>query len=165
MNKDIDRVVKDLEETKKYFKSSTYKSMIGRDIVKAIYSRTKSGIGVASDSKLPENTIETKLLPLDPKTIKARQKHRGTRGELFSPKRSNLTMTGLLLKSITFSLTAVGVKISIQNKNYKTGETTQNVAEYVRKARPFFALSSKQFNVLIERLNRDFRDKFRRLLK
>lgn len=185
MNSDINRVVKDLEETKRYFSSSEYKKMIGKDIVKAIYSRTKSGVGVSSDSRNPVLTGETKLKALSQDYIEQRKKT-PKKGELFAPSRSNLTRTGLLLSAISFFTNSTSIVVYIGKKEYpkrrsfgvfgiklftinKGGSSksisTQDVAEYVRKDRPFFALSSKQFGVLIERLNRDFRDRFRRLLK
>lgn len=70
-------------------------------------------------------------------------------GEFGAPERSNLTLTGQLLNSITEATTLDGFRIYIPNTTRNGSKLTNaKVYEYVSKARPFFALSNGEFRIL-----------------
>jgi hypothetical protein len=76
-------------------------------------------------------------------------------GAFGSPKRSNLTLSGQLLESMTYRVSAKEIYIYIPstsrnkiNKYDNNDKTNKEVAEYVSKDRPFLAITSGELRIL-----------------
>lgn len=70
-------------------------------------------------------------------------------GEFGAPARSNLTLSGQMLSSITEATTLDGFRIFIPNTARNGSKLTNaKVYEYVSKERPFFALTNGEFRIL-----------------
>lgn len=124
---------------------------VGRIGLEIIYTRVKDGFGVTSDSI--SQPRKRRLKALDPKTI-AQRKRRGVRGFRGSPEKSNLTDTGQLLDSIEVRAGKNKFSLIIPNTRRKRrgGEkrvpTNEDVAQYVRGDRPFFAFTNPEKRLL-----------------
>jgi hypothetical protein len=82
-------------------------------------------------------------------------------GEFGSPRRSNLTLTGQMLNAIKYSSDGKGFKLYIDNNSReKDNNTNAQIASYVRKKRPFFALTGGEQRILLKQ----FTDSLIRLL-
>ena len=88
-----------------------------------------------------------------------------------TPSKSNLTATGLLLRSISSVGKTGQMIISLKNKVYEKGlyrerpksiKTTSEVFDYVSKIRPFFGLTNPQFNLLFKDIAKEI-DRIARL--
>lgn len=166
-----------LKQLKFELQSGEVKNRMGRLLKDIIYRRVKSGKGVTSESA--DSPDQEKLKKLSKKYITMREGIGGTHykikaapkekrktitaiyrrernnkesiktGEFFSPSRSNLTLTGQLLNSITEGTTLDGFKIFIPNTTRNGSKLTNaQVYEYVKKDRPFFALTDGEFRIL-----------------
>lgn len=113
-----------------------------RDIV---FKRTKSGFGVTNDQS--DRGLKKRLKPLSPGYIEQRRK-RGVSGKFGSPGFSNLTNTGQMLDSMRFFANDDGFTLEIPPSRRRDGETNRRVADYVRDARPFFALTAAEVRIL-----------------
>jgi hypothetical protein len=169
---------------------SEHIAKLARDI---IYKRVKSGYGVTSDSTKPESTDRKKLKPLSKSykdqrkglvkffTSKKGEKHvyavsskvKGggsyrtfqppILGPYGSPTKSNLTMTGELLESISFSFNKNGFKLFISDDERNDGKLSNKaVADYVATDRPFFAITKSELNILRREISTKIRDIIRR---
>lgn len=76
-------------------------------------------------------------------------------GEFGSPKRSNLTLSGQMLNSMTFRFSSKEIYIFIPDSSrrktskYDKGDkTNKEIADYVSKDRPFMAITSGELRIL-----------------
>lgn len=179
-------MAKDLPSLRKFFdrverevltkQSNTELAKAAQDI---IFKRVKSGFGVTND--LSDAAIRRKLKPLSPGYIEQRRK-RGVTGKFGSPGISNLTNTGQMLDSMTFKANNQGFRLEIPGTRRRTrrrtrrtrrrtrrtrrrdGETNKRVADFVRKDRPFFALTIPEVRILEKIVNDKVLKIFKRTL-
>jgi hypothetical protein len=134
--------------------------------VEVIYKRTKSGRGVTGDSG---RVGKKKLDPLsDPyirwrkRLLRASRKKKKKKlspfqqkfkpGPFFSPRRSNLTLTGQMLNSFEIKTKRRGFRIQIANNpRWDTNKSNRDIAEYVSVKRPFLALTEPEKRIVIRR--------------
>ena len=144
-----------------------------RDI---IYKRVKDGYGVTSDRSPAGNTERQKLKKLSDSYIDYRKgvtlffvgkqgqtypvkktTKRGkaikfpspVTGEFGRPTKSNLTLSGQMLKAIAFDYGDTGFRLFIDNSSRKDSKlTNKKVAEYASEDRPFFALTAGEVRIL-----------------
>ena len=156
-----------------------------------VWKRIKSGKGVNSD-KLPfAITKHQKLKPLS----KGYKRYRRTGivefqakkwyggiyevvdvkinvgkpalGQYGTPDRSNLTLTGQLLNSMTFDVKKYGFVVLIPATR-RRGEkiTNQQLAKYLSKGgRPFMSLTAGESRILKSRMKKQIQRKLKKLLK
>lgn len=140
-----------------------------RDI---IYKRVKDGYGVTSDIRPAESTERKRLKPLSKsyidyrkgvtlffvgkqgqtypvKSDKKKKFPSPVTGEFGKPTKSNLTLTGQMLNAIGLEYSDLGFKLYIKNST-RNGARINNkeVAGYVSKERPFFALTAGEVRIL-----------------
>lgn len=86
-----------------------------------------------------------RLSPLSAAYIKRRALYQGTKGEAFSPAKSNLTLTGQLLASLKPTANHSRQSVSVTPTGSRDdGRTNQDVASYVaEQGRPFLGLDEK----------------------
>jgi len=142
-----------------------------------IYKRVKSGKGVNNDTLQTGKADLTKLKPLSKNykdwrsgkqqflTNKKTKQVFLTKdkkwidkpklGEFGSPAKSNLTLSGQLLDSMTYRISPKEIYIFIPsssrrktNKYDSADKTNKEVAEFVAKERPFMAITSGELRIL-----------------
>lgn len=87
-------------------------------------------------------------------------------GDYFSPKRSNLTLTGQMLDSLNFRITKGRISIFVDDSPRDDGEKNSDIAEYVTKqGRPFLGLTDKQQLKFFRQVETDLRKYLRAALK
>ena len=132
---------------------------IGELSVDLIYKRTKAGYGVDNDTKrLPK---KNRLKGLSKNYMKRRRKVR--LGKFGGPRKSNLTLTGQMLEALKYKLEGLGVKVFIDNSNRNDGKTNDEIADYVRKERPFLALTDKEQKTIFKTVSGMVRSVLRKL--
>lgn len=163
---------KDLRDFAKGFERELEKALnnrffikIGQLVSQVIYRRTVSGYGITS-----HEGEKVSLKKLSPEYVKQREriysgvkqalkgrsakvKRRTNRflglGDYFSPKKSNLTFTGQMLKAIDYKATAYGVSLFIKNDQRKGSHLTNaRVAGYVSESRQFFGLTHDELEIV-----------------
>ena len=142
-----------------------------------IYKRVKSGKGINNDTLQTGKAEPVKLKPLSDNYKKWRAgkqqffTNKKTKnvflskdkkwidkpvlGEFGSNNKSNLTLSGQLLDSMTYRVSAKEIYIFIPtstrrktNKYDNNDKTNKEVAEYVSKDRPFLAITSGELRIL-----------------
>lgn len=129
-----------------------YLKGVGRDTVRQIQVRTRSGFGVASNG-----ASQRRLRPLSSQYVEARRFARslGILSETTTPQRSNLTFSGNMLESINYRVNNRRIMFGFSNQR------AEDVAEEVQsRGRPFFNLS----NTEIRNLTRQFNSRLRGFL-
>ncbi len=156
-----------------------------------VYKRVKTGKGVNSDSRPFALTSSVRLKPLSKNYKKYRRTGvvefeakknygnvyervtvkinvgRPALGEFASPDKSNLTLTGQLLNSMTFDIRKYGFVVFIPATK-RRGETITNaqLARYVSdNGRPFMSLTSGEIRIVKSRMRKQIQKKLRKLLK
>lgn len=92
-------------------------SVAGEEAVRSIQTRTRTGKGVTEANGSP-----TKLPKLKPKTVANRRSAKNTgkaTSEFFSPKKSNLTLTGQMIESVSHKAINGEVSIILNNDEAK----------------------------------------------
>ena len=156
---------------------------LGKKITEVIYRRVKSGRGVSSltGSANPQGlkplsksyiawrkglvlffrTKKNKKLVAVPK--KKMNFKPPVLGEYGSPGKSNLTLSGQMLKAIEYRVKPKAIEMFINKKTrskVRPNEkplTNEQVAAYVQKERPFFALTEGEIRII----KRDYRNRLR----
>lgn len=133
---------------------------LGLMITDMIYKRVKTGYGVNGTKKeklksLSDSYIQYrkgKMYFFKKNGITIAVKGRSNRlkktGEFFSPARSNLTMTGQMLKAIEFKVKDTSVTVYINNNVRDDGKTNEQVAQLVSKDRPFLGITESESRIL-----------------
>lgn len=124
----------------------TFMKAIGVDAKDIIYKRVKAGFGVSNDEADTPNKVG--LLALQSQKYIDFRKRVGVKGKFGAPERSNLTFTGQMLESMEVSAEIGGFTISIPASRRDDGLTNEDVADRVRVARPFFALTGAEVRIL-----------------
>lgn len=139
---DVNRALKRIQSAFQSLKTAQALGEQGRDI---IYQRTKRGFGVTSDRS--NNPSKRRLKALSPGYIQQRRR-RGVRGAFGSTNFSNLTNTGQTLDSIQIKTKRGEFTLLIPNTRRDDGKTNREVAQHVRKDRPFFAFTRAEQRIL-----------------
>lgn len=84
-------------------------------------------------------------------------------GEFGTPNKSNLTLTGQLLRAISTSYTKNGFKIFIQATKRDDGLSNDDVAVHVSKRRPFLALTTGEQRIIAQKYQAKIRELARSL--
>jgi hypothetical protein len=189
--KNVDKLKKDLESIGPELFNNQFKLFLGRLIRDIIYKRTKAGYGV-SDLKDNPGIGKQKLAPLSQsyklqragklsfytnklgQVIPYTPKSPPRLGEFATANKSNLTLSGQMLKAIAFQATKQGIRVYI-NDNARSGSDLSNaeVAEFVqedgttrrggiRPGRPFFNLTDDELTILIREIEKELRKITRR---
>lgn len=145
MAKDLPSLRKFLDRVEREVLTKQSNTELAKAAQDIIFKRVKSGFGVTND--LSDAAIRRKLKPLSPGYIEQRRK-RGVTGKFGSPGISNLTNTGQMLDSMTFKANNQGFRLEIPGTRRRDGETNKRVADFVRKDRPFFALTIPEVRIL-----------------
>jgi hypothetical protein len=125
-----------------------------------VYKRVKSGYGVKGNTK-------GRLKPLTPKYKKFRKGK--ALGDFGTPNKSNLTLTGQMLKAFGRSVTKNTYQVFIKatGRTKITGgrdrHTNKKIAEYVSKLRPFLSLSKPEVRVIISEFRQHVKDVARKI--
>lgn len=131
---------------------------VGNETIRLIYSRTKLGYGVRSQGAARE-----KLKPLSDTYINIRKRIQKSGGldPTTSPKKSNLTKSGQMLRSIKIKRANNGT-VWIVPMGYRTDrKSNEEIANKVSKDRPFMYLS----NLEIEKIKRFAQNNFSSVFK
>jgi len=120
-------------------------SALAEEAVGILFKRVKSGKGVSSDTSKEPNLKRLKALKRS--YIERRKRAKGT-GSFFGPAKSNLTLTGKMLDAMGFKLKKNGFSLFINNRPHSNGNTNKDIAGFVRKIRPFFALAKPEQLIL-----------------
>lgn len=87
-------------------------------------------------------------------------------GEYGSPGKSNLTLSGQLLNSMTFNISKFGFSIIIPETKRRGSEITNaKLARYVQKDRPFMNLTSGEIRIVKSRMKLQIQKRLKKLLK
>lgn len=139
----------------KAFEEAIFDKELLRDIAdmtrQIIYDRVKIGKGIDSEEN-PSNLRSLK--PLSRRYVEYRKKIVGKLGRFGSPGRSNLTLTGQMLESMVGKANKKGIIISIpktRRRKLRPSDqslTNDDVYEFVRKLRPFLALSKGETRII-----------------
>ena len=175
--KTFSRLISDISKLKTEFYKKKNLDRIAERARSIIYKRVKSGKGVNSDSLKTGEAEPSKLKPLSENYKKFRAgkqafyTNKKTKnifltknkkwidkpvlGEFGSANRSNLTLSGQLLESMTYRVSSKEIYIFIPatkrkriNKFDSSNKTNKEVAEYVSKERPFLAITSGELRIL-----------------
>lgn len=128
---------------------------LGTMAVDIIYKRVKGGYGVSDDQS--DSPTQQRLLSLSPAYVNQRKKL--NLGEFGSVKRSNLTLTGQMLSSMSYKILNDKVQISIPPTSRSDGKLNSDIASYVRQARPFLSLTKGEQRILTTELKNNLRQK------
>lgn len=161
MAKDLPSLRKFLDRVEREVLTKQSNTELAKAAQDIIFKRVKSGFGVTND--LSDAAIRRKLKPLSPGYIEQRRK-RGVTGKFGSPGISNLTNTGQMLDSMTFKANNQGFRLEIPGTRRRDGETNKRVADFVRKDRPFFALTIPEVRILEKIVNDKVLKIFKRTL-
>lgn len=112
--------------------------MLAKEVIKTIVTRTQDqGKGVKSFGG-----NRNKLKPLAESTVKKRKSFPRLSGKT-TPSTSNLTMTGQLLRSLSYKLLGLGDILFVI-----VGDRNKKVAKHAQEARNFFTISKTELNNL-----------------
>lgn len=139
---------------KKFMKS------LGELAIKQIVTRTKKGSGVnrtGGDAR--------RLKPLSESYIQHRVRNRFRLDPSTSPRRSNLTFTGQLLRSMRVKEVSKRKVVWGPNKRRRRGGlTNERLGEIVaEKGRPFNNLSKTDIQILVKRIDKMLNQKLKRI--
>lgn len=124
-------------------------SALGKFIARLIKIRTRLGFGVSENGTPKKKLKELSGRPKPYKsTIHQREiaKKKGELSKETTPIKSNLTMTGRMLDSITIAVSKLKVIVSIPNSSRPDSKATnKEIARYnEEKGRPFFHVSDSE---------------------
>lgn len=124
--------------------------------VKRVQAFTRTGRSLFNNGE--------KLKPLKASYVKFRERFQGTTGEFFKPKKSNLTFTGQLLKSLKGSANVQKQSVSVFPTGQRSdGKSNKEVAENVAEnGRPFLGLDDKGVQRMTQIAIRDIRRNIKR---
>lgn len=114
-----------------------------------IKARTRAGFGVRNGRKI-------RLKPLAKSTIEQRKRTRLS--PLTSPRRSNLTRTGEMLRNIVGRGLRQRIVIRFSRETRRDGKRNSDIAGFVEKDRPFFSLTNREVNSILRSVGRKIRD-------
>jgi hypothetical protein len=147
--------------------STQIKNKMAAKAADLIFKRVKSGFGVDGLNKEASKTKKKKLNPLSKKYINYRKgvvdfntrdgkrvnfkvKSPPVLGDFASPTRSNLTLSGQMLKAIKYRVNR-NIEIFIDDSRRDDGESNPQIAQWVQdQGREFFALTSDELKIVVK---------------
>lgn len=156
----LNRFVDKIKRTVKEAVGPSAKLALGKEAVKIIVRRTRLGYGVNQ-----ELGSRSRLKILSEKYIEQRRRYRktGYLSKTTQPAKSNLTLTGQMLDSVTFK--QVGRRLLIQpskSSRFDTDATNYDIATYqAEQGRVFMNVSQNEFNQLLRFYRKNFGDLLR----
>jgi hypothetical protein len=179
----INVFVEALKKLSKKLNNRSVNDRLARKCRQIIYRRVKAGYGVNKDTASAESTFQVKLKPLSPSYIAYREgkvafftlkngrvvpvnlaaygrknkvSFKPTLGEFGRPKKSNATLTGEMLKSLSLRYTEEGFQILIPGnvRSDDSGLTNKEVSQFYSVDRPFFALTAGEVRILTRELEK-----------
>lgn len=141
----LDRFIKKVEKSVQETTKRESMRRVALLAIELIVKRTRSGKGVPPKrGRSGPNPNERKLKPLSKSYIEQRKK--ANLDTTTSPRKSNLTFSGRMLRSMRIkSITNQGlVEIGPSKQARKGGLTNEDIAEFVSVVRPFNNLSRKE---------------------
>jgi hypothetical protein len=159
---DLKKVFKGLQEKLGKAVSRREMEALGAVAVNLIVKRTRLGYGVKSalGSRFALSSIKwsdryaklRKTYPLDPTT---------------RPKKSNLTLTGQMLRSVrVLTVTDGSVTLGPKGSRVDTDATNEQIAEYnAKRGRIFMNLSQAEYGQMVRYYRRRFTDLLKRLAR
>jgi hypothetical protein len=129
-------------ETKGKLADKPKKPKKSRSLISSIKRRATSFISSAKALFIKKEVKQKK--------VKIKKPSRVT-GEFGSPGRSNLTLSGQMLNAIRYRANKEGFNLYIDNSS-RQGDNSTNaqIASYVRKKRPFFALTGGEQRIVLK---------------
>jgi len=153
---------KKIDTTLKDAKSKDIYRSLAEELITIIVKRTRLGYGVAANLG-----PRSKLKALSPKYVDARRKFRRLDSST-SPKKSNLTRTGQMLRSVQI-ISFSKAKVIVGPKGSRDdGKRNEDIAQYnADRGRVFNKLSINDYNQIRRIYRKQFGDllKKRRLIK
>lgn len=160
--KDIARIQKKIDRAiKKEFQAKQAKTY-GQLAVKTIVDRTRKGKGLNGD-KLQ------KLDRLSDSYIETRKRYRKNLSKTTSPRKSNLTATGQMLRSLTFRSKNRKIELFFKGRRRReltgkgSGRRNVDVASFANLFRPFFGLTKRESNSIAKVLAKNVSTAIRRI--
>jgi len=142
---DIEKFVRNLRRGTGVATSKANMRLLGERCIQLIVRRTQQGFGVARTGG-----EEVNLKSLSENYIAYRQKNRRKLDGTTTPRKSNLTFTGQMLRSMTVKqVTNSIVKVGPNNRRRKGGLTNAQLAEILQVRRPFNNLSQGEIEVVV----------------
>lgn len=135
---------------------------VGEESIRLIFTRTKLGYGVPN-----QGGAKQKLKPLSSLYVQLRKtiQKKGGLDPSTTPKKSNLTKTGQMLRSIKIKRSNDGT-VWIGPMGYrKDGLTNEEVANKVSKARPFMYLTNLETKKIQRFAQNNFNSVFKKRFK
>lgn len=158
---DLKKFVAELSKEIKNILNKSQQELVGKEMRDIIYRRTKSGKGVTDDTS--EKAGLKSLKKLSPPYIEKRKTHTGQKGEFFSPTRSNLTLTGQMLSSLTSKSQDNKISVYVKDNSRSDGNTNNKIAEYVsQQGREFLNLAVEEQRIVKKRIEDMIRENIRR---
>jgi hypothetical protein len=137
--------------------------LLAREATSLIQKRTRLGYGVATERG---ERFRLASIAWTPRYTRFRKLHSDKLDETTTPKKSNLTLTGQMLRSIKV-ISMQGDNITIgPSGTRKEGGTNREVADgNAKHGRVFMKLSKNEHNQMIRLARRGFSDLMKRLAK
>jgi hypothetical protein len=142
----------------KLFTNTTFYKQLGDKARDIVFKRTKAGFGVNKDTVANPVRVPLKVL-----TSKGYIDYRRTikLGRFGKPGRSNLTLTGQMLDSIKVIPKRNGFEVVIPKTRRRAAgnrrrdpNTNNDILQFTRKARPFFALTTAEQRIITQEIRR-----------
>ena len=190
----VPSIRKRLEALRTVVNDADLKRDLAKSTRDMVYKRVKAGRGVNSDRRSIKATSHKRLKPLSKPYVRFRRtgwvsfkakqyfKKGGTfyevkdvnfyvgipaLGEFGAPARSNLTLSGEMLKSMQFEIKKFGFTILIPETKRRGGSLTNaQLARYHSESgRPFMALTSGESRIIQSRMKSQVQKRIRPLLR
>ena len=144
-----------------------FMAKIGELMVETIVERTRKGFGVDPRQRRQGVGKGKRLRALSESYIAYRQRNSGSLDSTTSPRKSNLTFTGQLLRSMRVKKATKREVIVGPNRRRRRGGrglTNERLGEIVaEQGRPFNLLTNKDLKTLIKKLDAELKKKLQRL--
>jgi hypothetical protein len=127
---------------------------VGRKVVELIQGFTRSGKSIVGSNSEQLKPLSQKYIEQRKKRVREGRKHIDP--DFFSPAKSNLTLTGQMLRSIDFTKNKLKASVTVGPTGKRDdGLTNKKVAQFVSEGgRPFIGIHDKglaQVNSIVKR--------------
>lgn len=155
------------DEFNKLINSSGLKKALATKSKDIIFKRVKAGFGV--DNDFSPSPRKMPLKKLSPEYIEKRR--RSQLGKFGSPRRSNATLSGQMLDSLTFKITREGFEIFPKNNGrrpiivagtrVRQRLSNQQVSFFYSIERPYLALTVEEQRIVTQEFDKLITDNFK----
>lgn len=160
-NADLKRIVREMRRGIGFSISKKAMRKLGLLAIDIIVERTRNKFGVPFTGGRKE-----RLKSLSPSYVAYRRRNQRKLAATTTPRTSNLTFTGQLLKSLVVKQVTNRKVTWGPNKRKRqviSGLTNEQVGEFVSEKRPFNNLAKSEIALLIKRLDRDLQKRLKRI--